>query len=667
MVALLREETAPRPARQGTYISRVQRIVTRGDRLTDRGVRQAWETLTDARRTVLDALATTPREIGPDGLENYSSYQLQTLLASIDSAGAAFERNFARVLRGTTAESFELGATITPESLRGIGLDLQFAPDISRAQLAVAAQLYPDLISQVSNDFRTRVKREISLGVLGARPTGEVQNNVVELLRTQPRRRDRQLGPLAYQAERIVRTEMMTTFNLANDIRHAEAARQVPGLKKIWLTAGDMRVRNDHVMAGARYRVGGNPGPIPIDEDFVVGGELANGPHDPRLSAAQKIHCRCVRILWKPEWFEPIRDELIPEFNNEPISFEDYADEQSILKETFEPAGANSTTEKDKVMRTLDKRLVGNKDFDKLAEYLNSGQAGSLVNLAQNFGETPRQKAISKLVSGWAFTSSDQNPMMIFMQQMAEKEFGLQGVSPLFRVGGPGPGRYVTSEIEIIWKQYEKGVRAFLRAMYENTQDHFKEQGIKEVTLFRGMSRVKDAAATGVQEVRMRSLSAYSWSPSIAEGGFTSGGLFQGLRGGGDVLLGSGVPVERILSTTRTGFGAFTESEMVILGGTDRQHVLRYEDFFGDTGGSAGRRFAALDPLSRLRAMGFVTNVSLTPGERYVLPSPHVVGTFLGYSETGYARFVLQTGAETTFNRYEVGHKWGEVQRGVTP
>ena len=177
------------------YIRRVQGILNKGVNLSDAYVKDAFELINKARREVLDSLASAPKEGN-----TYASYQLQNLLAAVDAASATFQRDFAHVLGSGANASFNVGTTVTVDALEGIGIHLGLTPDFSRAQLAVAAQMFPDMVQRVGNVFKERVKRELQLGVLGAKPIGEIQDAIVDLLRTQPRRKDKQLGTIAYQA-----------------------------------------------------------------------------------------------------------------------------------------------------------------------------------------------------------------------------------------------------------------------------------------------------------------------------------------------------------------------------------------------------------------------------------------------------------------------------------
>jgi uncharacterized protein with gpF-like domain len=89
-----------------------------------------------------------------------------------------------------------------------------------------------------------------------------------------------------YRAPLIARTETISAMNQA-DIESVRQMNLEDQLLKHWLTAGDERVRESHQAAGEEYADG-----IPMDEDFVVGGdsmETPGGGSDP----GENINCRC--------------------------------------------------------------------------------------------------------------------------------------------------------------------------------------------------------------------------------------------------------------------------------------------------------------------------------------------------------------------------------------
>jgi HK97 family phage portal protein len=73
---------------------------------------------------------------------------------------------------------------------------------------------------------------------------------------------------------------------------------------KEWLDTPDQRTRDSHRDAGRRYQEGGDPGPIPFDQPFMVNGHAMMYPHDPAGPAEETVQCRCTVAPFFPEGYE---------------------------------------------------------------------------------------------------------------------------------------------------------------------------------------------------------------------------------------------------------------------------------------------------------------------------------------------------------------------------
>lgn len=287
---------AVRRAPEQRYQRAVLTLLRRRDRLTDQQVRALVALLAGVRRQVVADLASLA------GASGFEAFRLSSLRDAIDRAAFDLATQHARLLGDALLQAWEQGAAFQPTALSNARIDLGTL-DISTAPLAIVQAVGLDLVTRVSDEFRVKAKRVVTLGVMGATAPHLVMREVGDLLRTQPGR-DGRLGSIASQAERVVRTEMMTAFNLAGQQRAARIAESAPGLKKWWNATADQRTRPAHWTAEQRYQPGGSEGPIPHGQDFIVGGERCSGPHDPRLSARNRINCRCVLMLHNDDWFE---------------------------------------------------------------------------------------------------------------------------------------------------------------------------------------------------------------------------------------------------------------------------------------------------------------------------------------------------------------------------
>jgi hypothetical protein len=99
-----------------------------------------------------------------------------------------------------------------------------------------------------------------------------------------------------YRLENIARTETTKAANFGSwQLYNAWGAPM-----KEWLGTPDDRIRPDHLDAMVRYSEGGNPGPIPINEAFVVGGVHMMHPGDG--PPEQVCNCRCTTLPYNPAW-----------------------------------------------------------------------------------------------------------------------------------------------------------------------------------------------------------------------------------------------------------------------------------------------------------------------------------------------------------------------------
>lgn len=279
------------------YRDRLDAILAAVDRLSDTEIRFAIAVLKDARSELVDRMLAAA-----GNNSTYTTTVLQSLLVEVNRIGFEYDARLRRHMTDALRQAWDLGASAIPSSWEAGGIEVRFTLGLDTRLLDVASQISADMIRDVSRQFIDGVTREIRLGVLGAASVQATISKVQAYLATQPQRLTGKLGPLVYQAERIVRTEIMRVYSLADEARRRQAKELVPGLQKYWLATPDKRTRDDHMRAWLRYRPGGTEGPIDVKDDFVVGGEKAAYPYDPRLSARNLVNCRCRCVAWHPDW-----------------------------------------------------------------------------------------------------------------------------------------------------------------------------------------------------------------------------------------------------------------------------------------------------------------------------------------------------------------------------
>lgn len=179
-----------------------------------------------------------------------------------------------------------------------------------------------------------------------------------------------------------------------------------------------------------------------------------------------------------------------------------------------------------------------------------------------------RQEVVNQMVKEWAGTSNDASKWALTLQDNAAEVFGLKGTkdwdTSLLRSSLTDEYRASVTPIQ----------QDFLKAVYATTQDYLKANGVESITLSRGFKFYDEtmvpewAKHEGPTEVPLRPISSWSGDPDMA---VQFGGGDENVRTG--AVITAEVPAERILSTSRSGIGALSESEFVVLGGTNRVNV----------------------------------------------------------------------------------------------
>jgi hypothetical protein len=295
--AILLREAASDP--YSRYLKKVAKILAANGKFEEGQIRTLFEQLGQVRTNLLAQIAALPTQ--QDG--SFSSLYLPQLLAAVETARADLQTRFGTVLNRSVETAWQMGSDST-DDLLSLTWDGSLPVGVSTDQLLIAQQVAADLVRDVSEDFRKRARGAIQMGMLGNQPAFTTMQQVAALLATQTSRTNPKLGPVAYQAERIVRTETNGVYSLAAQLRQQQAVDEaMPDARKSWITAHDVRVRPAHVVAGNMYGQGGDPGPIAFDQPYMVGGEPMQHPHDPRSSPRNRINCRCISVLYRQDWF----------------------------------------------------------------------------------------------------------------------------------------------------------------------------------------------------------------------------------------------------------------------------------------------------------------------------------------------------------------------------
>ena len=219
----------------------------------------------------------------------------------------------------------------------------------------------------------------------------------------------------------------------------------------------------------------------------------------------------------------------------------------------------------------------------------------------------------SQMIHHWAVSSNDNNFTSLHAQQRAAKLFGGENTAwqkskmdrnfgvrrknaeagMLTEAGGYHQHVFeakvtvnangdLVSHLKpgIPYKDIDEATDAFLTAMYEHTQETFKADGITHIQYYRG---IQDDIATDVarQARHMQGLGKKNPEVAIYENTLHSASLIHKEVANGfshGPILQASVPVEKVLSTARTGYGCSDEWEAVIIANKEDIFNVTFKD-----------------------------------------------------------------------------------------
>jgi len=238
------------------------------------------------------------------------------------------------------------------------------------------------------------------------------------------------------------------------------------------------------------------------------------------------------------------------------MGLEEIRAEQNRYEQALDNPNLNPNFYKGNIVRDMSNRLRGNaawKDY-----------VARTPEAAMRAGETKMHHAVNGMIGMWAGASGDSNLLSVTMQHAVNEEFGLKARTDHMPMDNPKFADY--------YAQNGAAYRAFAREMYNATQEELARDGIKEMTLYRGVKfRTPEQAQEAgfktdstAHEATIGQQPASSWSYSFRTAYKFSGG--SAIPG---AMVAARVPASRVLSTMKTGFGCKNEQEVVLLGSTD--------------------------------------------------------------------------------------------------
>lgn len=153
-------------------------------------------------------------------------------------------------------------------------------------QIAAAAQHTASLIGDTAASAKTAINQSVIRAVFGANTIDQSAKEIAALLSTSGVK----VGRVASSARTILRTEMMTIYNVAADHAIRHSAEELPGIKKRWLA-----------FPGAEKLCIALSNKIVGPKETFTGGFSAPPRHP---------NCRCRIIAWMPHWPVMAQDNM---------------------------------------------------------------------------------------------------------------------------------------------------------------------------------------------------------------------------------------------------------------------------------------------------------------------------------------------------------------------
>lgn len=268
----------PRKVRRA-FQNQVEQILLAVDDLAEAQVLRALGLAEQTRAQILARLADVP-----DG--TFSARHLRALRQGVDDAIADLVRRYQGDVPGLLERAHELGIDLAEEPLKAAataapGVSFQAAGGlVSRTTLEVLQDYSADLITNLGDEARRKINGILAQSALGTLGPFEAIQAIAGSLPS-----GSVFRTVGARAEAIYRTEVNRVFSIAAQARMNEMGERLPHMKKRWLSVVDSRTRATHISASGQV--------VPFDGMFTVGGEKAQFPRDPVLSAKESVNCRC--------------------------------------------------------------------------------------------------------------------------------------------------------------------------------------------------------------------------------------------------------------------------------------------------------------------------------------------------------------------------------------
>lgn len=242
------------------------------------------------RRLLIELQAQVQAELGRAALGSWDAYSLKQRLDAIERRVADYDLAAQKKLGGEINSMWDLGQRSVYEPLNTAGIYTGF--NISSSVLQVLEEFAMHKVSGVSNAAWTRIKGELTLGMLGGKTPQQVSSAIGANLT------DKSIfTSISARAEFITKTEMGRTFSEAAERRMQNASKYVDGLEKVWHHGHPRQPRLSHLAIDGQS--------VPVEQPFKIvdkNGYRLQYPHDPAADFSETAGCQCSHTVWHASW-----------------------------------------------------------------------------------------------------------------------------------------------------------------------------------------------------------------------------------------------------------------------------------------------------------------------------------------------------------------------------
>ena len=275
-----------------TVSDTLKRIIADQEARIITGQAAVVQTLEEVRQQVAMELLTAPTD-------SFSAYRLQQTLAAIDQHLATWANGARSILSSGLNDAWSAGMEQLPE--------LAGAARMKLGQFGISTDVLDQLqafswgkINGVAGEAATKIKAELTLGMLGQKSSADVAKAIVgELPKDIPQYKGRDIfKTVAERAEVITGTELGRAFSMASQKSLEAGVESLPGLQKMWLHSGHPKVgRQIHLLMHGQVREIDAPFYRTYPGDYGV-----QFPRDPNAPISEVIRCGCTHVPHHPDW-----------------------------------------------------------------------------------------------------------------------------------------------------------------------------------------------------------------------------------------------------------------------------------------------------------------------------------------------------------------------------